>query len=225
MGSFIQRRKDALLVSHNIVRKKVLSKDYVLRGKTSYTYSSEDGKSVSYLYPKEFHTTAENNVLSFSVSDTLISFPVDEPLYNYSVLYDTFCFKDGKWGIEKYFSTVSYDGTEDWTMVSAGVFAIKKPDNIANVSTNNHLRWIDSTITSSNTSFNNISRVNNCIALGTEYIAFRLDSSVNTLDNFKAVLLNLSAGGTPLTVFYEFAESEWRTLPDNIQKYLSYFTI
>lgn len=225
MGNFIQKRKNALLMSHSIVREKVLSKDYVLRGKTSYTYSSDDGKSVSYLYPKEFHTTAENNILSFSVSDTLISFPVDDPLYSYSVLYDTFCFKDGKWGIEKYFSTVSYDGTEDWIMVSAGVFAIAKPDNIETVSTNNHLVWIDSTITSSNTSFNNISRVNNCIALGTEYIAFRIDSSVNTLDNFKAILLNLAAGGRPLTVFYEFEEMEWHILPDNVQKYLSDFTI
>jgi hypothetical protein len=223
MDNFIQHRKNALIMSRSLYKKAVLSEDFVLRGSTSYNYSSDDGKTVSYLYPKSFSATGDNGILLFSVNDTDIYFPIENPLYAYSVLYDKFCFKDGKWGVMRYFSTVLYNGTENWFKSAECTFAVDNPAGIAPTSSNNYYRWIESTITGSHYSFNSVYKYDNSIAVGTEYIAIRINNSVETVDDFKNILSSLYNNGTPLIVLYELKEPVWEVLPEHIQKYLSGF--
>ena len=195
----------------------ILTTDYKYYANTTYENQSSTN---SYTNPKKFIGV---NPLSLTISDINITFPVEPPMQGYSTLHDKFCYQNGKWGIERYFRMITYDGTENWFKSADCTFAIDNPPGIAPTSTDSHYRWIDSTITNSHHSFASVYKYDNSIAVGTQYIAIRIDSTVTTVEDFKNILVNLNDSGTPLTVFYQLDDPVFEPLPTATQKYLRGF--
>ncbi len=224
--NYLQHKKNIMLLSSNTPVKKVLSENFVLEGSTQLIYK-EGMEQCSYLYPKELKTTGDNGFIEFEIDGVKIKFPIEKPMYSGDKvdLYSEFMYKDGKWGIYYPVNAISYDGTEEWFEINSCTFAVKSPDDMLKMNFNNQYDWLDSTITNKHTSYMTTYQYDNCISYGTENMGIRIDNTVTDVEQFKDILKDLYAEGTPFTVLYKLEEPVWYVLPDDVQKYLNKFLI
>lgn len=208
-------------------QKKVLTTDFTLRGVTSFVY--EDGitqKNVSYLHPRKISGLGSNGILSFTIEDVTISFPVDKPLYGGSNIYDLFCYRDGLWGIETKIIVHTYDGSENWEKVDWGskcTFAVNNPDGLYKPSSNSNYIWAVSNITGTYRSYNAIYKYDNSIGVGLTKTALHLTSAISDLGQFYSVLSSLNASGNTLKMLRRLETPVWTPLPASVQNYLRSF--
>lgn len=203
----------------------VLSTDFTLKGVTSFVYSEGTAKC-SYLNPRKINGIGENGILSFTADNVTISFPIEKPLYGNSTIYDTFCYKNGKWGVERNVLVSIYDGTEsNWIKSASCTFAIDNPDGIHKPSANNNYIWALSNITSSYSSYNAAYKEDNCIGVGLAKTALRLTSDVPDLETFHTVMENLTESGNPVKMLRKLETSVWEPFSENIQKYIKKYMI
>lgn len=208
-------------------QKKVLTTDFTLRGVTSFVY--EDGitqKNVSYLHPRKIYGLGSNGILSFTIEDVTISFPVDKPLYGGSNIYDLFCYRDGLWGIETKIIVHTYDGSENWEKVDWGskyTFAVDNPDGLYTPSSNSNYIWAVSNITGAYRSYNAAYKIDNCIGIGLTKTALHLTSAISDLGQFYSVLSSLNASGNTLKMLRRLETPVWTPLPASVQNYLRSF--
>ena len=219
--NYIQRKRNALL---SAAKKEqavpVLSTDFTLKGVTTFVYS-EGAVKCGYLNPRKINGIGENGILSFNVDNVTISFPIDKPLYGNSTIYDTFCYKNGKWGVERNVLVSIYDGTESsWIKSASCTFAVDNPDGLYKPSSNSNYIWSLSNITSTYSSYNAAYRDDNCIGVGLTKTALRLTSDVSDLETFHTVMTNLNESGNSLKMLRRLETAVWEPLPENIQKYL-----
>ncbi len=208
-------------------QKKVLTTDFTLRGVTTFVY--EDGitkKNVSYLHPRKIYGLGSNGILSFTIEDVTISFPVDKPLYGGGNIYDLFCYRDGLWGIETKIIVHTYDGSENWEKVDWGskcTFAVDNPDGLYKPDSNSNYIWAVSNITGTYKSYNAAYKYDNCIAVGLTKTALHLTSAISDLGQFYSVLSSLNASGNTLKMLRQLETPVWTPLPASVQNYLRSF--
>ena len=224
--NYIQHKRNALLAG---LKKEqgvpVLSTDFTLQGVTTFVY--EEGMTTcNYLYPRKINGLGEDGILSFTTDNVTISFPVDKPLYGNSNLYDTFCYKNGKWGIERKIIVHIYDGTESsWIKSASCTFAVDNPDGLYKPSSDSNYIWAVSNITSTYRSYNATYKYDNCIGAGLTKTALRLTADVADLETFHTVMTNLNESGNSLKMLRRLESAIWEPLPDSIQNYLAKYQI
>ena len=205
-------------------QKKVLTTDFTLKGITSFIY--EEGitsKNVSYLHPRKILGLGNNGILSFTIEDVTISFPIDKPLYGNSAYYDLFCYRDGLWGIETAIAVHTYTGSESWEEIENSTFAVDNPAGLHKPDSNSHYIWAVSSITGRYSSYKAAYKEDNCIGVGVTKTALRLTSAVSDLGKFYSVLVSLNANGNPLKMLRRLETPVWTPLPASIQNYLRGF--
>ncbi len=219
--NYLERKKSIFIKSQNSEVKQVLTEDFVFKAVTTFSYC-EGQQEASYSYPKTISTTGDNGFLQFEIDNILIKFPIEVKMYSYneSSVYSKFMYKNGKWGLNLLYSSVVYDGTEEWFQSANCTYAIKNPEDMVSVPYNTQYTWMTSNITNKNTSYATVYKYENAIGGGTENTAIHINDTVTDVEQFKEILRQLKENGTPFTVIYELEDPKWIELSEDIQKYL-----
>lgn len=225
--NYIQHKRNILLAG---LKKEeqgipVLSTDFTLKGVTTFVYE-EGTTKCSYLNPRKINGLGEDGILSFTIDNVTLSFPIEKPLYGNSTIYDNFCYKNGKWGIERNILVSFYDGTESvWTKSASCTFAADNPDGLYKPSSNSNYIWAVSNITSTYQSYNATYKYDGCIGVGLAKTAIRLASAVADIEAFNTVITNLNQNGNTLKILRRLETAVWEPLPESVQNYLAKYQI
>lgn len=129
--------------------------------------------------------------------------------------------RDGVWGVEASYGQKILNGMESWARQSINDYGVAN-FSLSTVNTKNVGRGFATHFIRQVTLIANTKTTGFLLATNVIYIRLTQDAlPTQTVDGFKAFLVEESAKGTPVKVIYELTEPTWTPLPDNLQQRLN----